>query len=95
MTLLLRQHPAGIPRESATQQHHSSRGGMGFSGSVFGVIVFITAGAIFEFCGDEEWPTAVFLSLLALYSFSVYWRYINQREGFTQNDYLFRVEHKP
>jgi hypothetical protein len=38
--------------------------------------------------GDEEWPTAVFLSLLALYSFSVYWRYINQREEFTQNDYM-------
>ena len=62
---------------------------------VCGAIVFITAGAVFEFCGDEEWPTAVFLSLLALYSFSVYWRYINQREEFTQNDYLFRVEHKP
>ena len=90
----VRQHPAGIPRESATQQHDGSRGGMGFSGS--GMRRHrITAGAVSEFCGDEEWPTAVFLSLLALYSFSVYWRYINQRKEFTQNDYLFRVEHKP
>ena len=61
---------------------------------VCGAIVFITAGAVFEFCGEEEWPTAVFLSLLALYSFSVYWRYMNQREEFTQKDDLFRVEHK-
>jgi len=62
---------------------------------VCGAIVFITAGAVFEFCGDEEWPTAVFLSLLAVYSFSVYWRYMNQREEFTEDDYFFHVEHKP
>jgi len=31
-------------------------------------------------CGDDSWPSGVFIGLLVLYSISVYWRYRHPSE---------------
>ena len=38
-------------------------------------IVYWTVQLVALFCGDNSWPSGVFIGLLVLYSISVYWRY--------------------
>ena len=54
------------------------------------IIVFAFSGTILALYGEDAWPSAAFLSLLALYCFSVYWRYTNRER--TEEDYLYHPD---
>ena len=46
---------------------------------VIGGVIFWTVEFVAFFCGEDSWPTGLFLSALILYCLSMYWRYSSQQ----------------
>jgi len=54
--------------------------GWGCLGIAAATIVYWTVQLVALVCGDDSWPSGVFIGLLVLYSISVYWRYRHPSE---------------
>jgi len=50
-----------------------------FGALTIGGILFFTMITVQQFCGDDAWPSGLFLGLLVLYFLSVLWRYSDQQ----------------
>ena len=49
-------------------------------------VVVICFEVVEECCGEESWPSAVFLSLVTLWCLRVGWRYLGQRNERDEDD---------